>query len=317
MVNKSFRLSNGYWHKFLPNTNKFLSPQTVKIEIWEIENKNIIEKWHPGILGIKSVAFSNRGDKFVFHASLEYAISKFKIYESDTKKCINEFDIMEECTNAIFTKDDKHLIFATWDGNIYCFNIDENVLKKIFSLENNLFRHINSGEHDNLLYITSTEINAQNNNQAVGFIFEYDIFKNDGNRINFTNKRNPYEINGKINPTINGLSLNNKKLAILTSFISEENKDCRETKVYIYDTQNKKVSLVKENFKTGDMFYDNDSITWSNNGKKLAFIGLNEIFIIEDNKEQKIVTEEPTSVAFSNCDTCIAVGGGKAKLIKL
>lgn len=325
MINKTFRLSNGYWHKFLPNSNKLFSPQNIQIEVWDIEKQLKENKFHPGLFCINNITVSNNGDKFVFRGGCNYGESIFKIYQINTLGCVDEFVIMEECCNPVFTNDDENLIFGTWDGDIYYYNIKEKAYKKYFSMENHMFTLINSGKHNNIIYIASSEIGASRkllgeDNSMIGFIFEYNIRENAGRRINFNEERNPYEINGKTNPRINGLSLYKNNLAIMTSFYAgEENGNIiHESRVYIYNVNSKVVKLIKEKFKTKDVFYDLGSIVWSNDGK-LAFIGLDEIYIIdvENNSEKVIRHEKATSVEFTNCGTGIAVGGVKAKLYKI
>jgi hypothetical protein len=106
----------------------------------------------------------------------------------------------------------------------------------------------------------------------------------------------------------------------MTSFYAgeEHGNIVHESKVYIYNIDSHAVKLIKENFKTKDVFYDLGSIAWSNDGK-LSFIGLDEIYIvdIENNIEKAIKHEKATSVEFTNCGIGIAVGGTKTKLYKI
>jgi hypothetical protein len=313
MINKSFRLSNGFWHKFLPNSNRLFSPQNIPIEIWDVEKQCKEGKFNPGIYGIKSITFSNNGNYFVFHGGTDYAKSEFKIYETNTLNCIDEFKIMEECSNSKFINEDKSLIFSTWDGNIYKYDIQEKLLEKQFSMETHMFTLINNGNFYEIIYIVTSEKTNKNNN-VVPFILEYNINEKIGKKVDFTEERNPYEINGKTNARISGLALSNNNLAILTTHYSESG--LREAKSYIYDIKNKKVTLIKDKFKTKDVFYNYGCIAWNNDGNKLAFIGINEVYIvnIENNDEETIVFEKATSVEFSNCGKGLAVGGQKAKI---
>jgi WD40 repeat protein len=325
MINKTFRLSNGFWHIFLPNSNKLFSPQNIQIEIWDIERQIKEGKFHPGLFCIKNITISNNGDKFVFRGGCNYGESIFRIYQIDTLNCVDEFVLMEECCNPIFTNDDQNLIFGTWDGDIYHYNLNEKIYKKCFSMENHMFTLISSGKHNDIIYIASSEIGASRkllgvDNSLIGFISEYNIKENTQRRIDFKEDRNPYEINGQTSPRINGLSLYKNNLAIMTSFYAGTENDniVHEAKVYVYNTDTTSVKLIKENFKIKDVFYDFGSIVWSNDGR-LAFIGLDEIYIIdmENVSEKTIKHEKATSVEFTNCGTGIAVGGTKAKLYKL
>ncbi|MDR1315533.1 MAG: hypothetical protein LBK13_01560 [Spirochaetales bacterium] len=325
MINKTFRLGNGFWHAFLPNSNKLLSPQNIQIEIWDIERQVKESKFHPGLFCIKNITISNTGDKFVFRGGCTYGESIFRIYQIDTMNCIDEFVIMEECCNPVFTNDDQNLIFGTWDGNIYYYNLNEKSYRKCFSMENHIFTLINSGKHKGIIYIASSETGASRkllgaDNSLIGFISEYNIKENTHRRMDFTEERNPYQINGQTNPRISGLSLYKNNLAIMTSFYAgtENNTIVREAKVYVYNTDTKTVRLIKENFKVKDVFYDFGSIVWSNDGR-LAFIGLDEIYILdmENGFEKAVKHEKATAVEFTNCGTGIAAGGTKAKLYKL
>ena len=322
MIEKTFRLSNGFWHKFFPNSNKLFSPQNIPLEIWDIDKRAKESKWNPGVYGLENVVFSNNGDKFVIHGgwitSKAPKKSEFKIYETDTMNLIDEFFVADEkCTNPVFTNDDKHLIFGTWQGNIYNYCIDDKALTNQYSLPNHSFNLIHHGKHSEQLYIIGTRKATDSNKNPQDYIFEYNVATKNGNQIDVP----VVGISGQPYTNIRGLTLHDDKLAIMTTYYGgkENERVVHEAKVYIYDTNSKEIKLVKENFKVRDVFKYCDCITWSNGGNKLAFIGLNEVYIIdiESNYEQAIPFERPSSVAFSNCDTGIAVGGNKAKLFKM
>jgi len=324
MIKKSFRLSNGFWHRFLPNSNKLFSPQNIPLEIWDIEKQIKESKWNPEIYGIENLTFSNCGDKFVICGGWITSRpnkSEFKVYDIHTFDCIDEFVIMEKCSNPAFTKDDKNLIFCTWDGNIYCYSFVEKSLKKQFSIENYVFHSINTGKHNGVIYISGAQPRAIKDNWTVYFIFEYLIEEKNGRKLEFTDKRNPNEKVGETNLPICGLALNNNNLAIMTSKYAGkvDGINVCESKVYIYNTDSKNIKLIKENFKINESVFDElGSIVWSKDGK-LAFIGLNEIYIVDinNNLEKTIMHNKATSLEFSNCGTGIAVGGSKAKLYKI
>jgi WD40 repeat protein len=311
MINKTFRLSNGFWHKFLPNSNKLFSPQNIQIEIWDIDKQVKEGKFHPGIFCIKNIAVSNNGDKFVFRGGCKCGESIFKIYEVETLNCIGEFTVMEECCNPVFVNDDQALLFGTWEGNIYSYNFHEKISQKTFSLENCMFTLINNGKHNDIIYMSACIKASEKNNFADPFIMEYNIKENIGKRIDFSEE---------YNARLHGLALNKNKLAIMSSIYAGKENDriVHESKLYIYDVDTKIVKIIKENFRIRDVFYDLGTVVWSKDGK-LAFIGLDEIYImdIENNFENVIKFERATSVEFSNCGTGIAVGGSKAKLYKI
>jgi len=326
MIEKSFRLSNGFWHKFLPNSNKLFSPQNIPIEIWGIDKRVKEHKWNPGIYGIKNIAFTNNGDKFVISGGWTTASpnkSEFKIYDIDTFNCIDEFFIMEYCTNPKFTNDDKNIIFGTREGNIYNYCLEEKSLINQYSLEHHTFKLIHHGKHNNKLYMSATKKANGINTWAEHFIFEYDILDNKGNRIDFSDTITPYEINGKAGSSLSGLALSNNNLAILTTSYGKNEKESGEligeAKSYVYNTSTGKVTLIKEAYKIKHVFDNYSCIAWNNSGSKLAFIGLHEVYVIDNgnNSETIIPFESATSVEFSNCDTGIAVGGKKAKIFKI
>ena len=321
MIEKSFRLSNAFRHTFLPNSSRLFSPQNIQIEIWDINKRAKESKFHPGIFCMRNIEISNQGNIFVIRGGCNNGQSEFRIYETDTLNCIDEFSLMEECSNAKFTNDDKCLVFGTWSGNIYSYNIEEKKLAKQFSLENHSFNLIHNGKHNNNLYIAAVIKASEHNNYANHYILDYDIAKKTGSQICFADKINIRRSeDGKV-IQVSGLALHNKKLAILiSSYGGKENEKVVSTaKTYIYDTETKEITLIKENFKMRDVFDRHSCIAWSNSGNKLAFIGLNEVYITdtESNDEKAVPFERASSVAFSNCDMGIAVGGDKAKLFKI
>ena len=326
MIEKTFRLSNGFWHKFLPNSNKLFSPQNIPLEIWDIDKRVKERKWNPGIYGIDNIAFSNSGDIFVVCGGWTTANpnkSEFKIYDTDTLNCIDEFYLMEYCTNPKFINDDKSIIFGTREGNIYNYCLAEKSLMIKYSLINHVFHLIHHGKHSSKLYMSVTKKASEQNNWAEHFIFEYDILENKGKRIDFSDKINPYEINGKAGYGLDGLALFNNHLAILTTSYGKNEKEngelIGESKSYIYNISTGKVVLIKEGCKIKRTFDNYSCIVWNNIGSKLAFIGLHEVYVIDIvNKSETIIPfEKATSVEFSNCDTGIAVGGEKAKIFKI
>ena len=324
MINKEFRLSKGFWHRFFPNSNKLFSPQNIPLEIWDIDKRGKESKWNPGIYGIEDLTFSNKGDKFVIHGGWITSNpnkTQYKIYDIHTFDCIDEFEIMEKCSNPVFTNDDKNLMFCTNNGNIYCYNIGKKLLEKHFSIEKHMFQSINTGKHNGVIYISGAQPKAIKDNWTAYFIFEYDIEQRRGKKLEFSEKRNPNEKVEETNAHIHGLALNKNDLAIMTSIYAGnvDGQSVNESKVYVYNTDTKKIKLIKESFKIkGGVFDELGSIVWSQDGK-LAFIGLNEVYIfdMENNLEKTIIHNRATSLEFSNCGTGIAVGGSKAKLYKI
>ena len=326
MIEKSFRLSNGFWHKFFPNSNKLFSPQNIPLEIWDIGKREKENKWNPGVLGIQNITFSNNGEKFVIlggWTTQNPNKSEFKIYDSNTLDCIDEFLLHDEhCTNPKFTNDDRSLTFGTWSGDVYNYCLDEKSLVKQHSLNGHSFKMIHHGKHKNKLYMAVTKKAREQNKSVEHFILEYDILESKGNKIDFLGEVNPYEINGKMGCNLAGVALYNDSLAILTTSTSKnaDGKLTAKAKSYAFNITTGKMALIKENFEIrhGPIHY-NSCIAWSNDGSKLAFIGLNEVYIIDvvKNNETVIPFEEATSVEFSNCDTGLAVGGKKAKLFKI
>ena len=325
MINKSFRLSNGFWHKFLPNSNKLFSPQNIPIEIWDIEKRVKESKWKPDIYGIENLTFSNKGDKFIIFGGWITSRpnrSEFKIYDIDTFNCIDEFFVMERCTNPKFTDDDKNLIFGTCEGNIYYYSLERRSLTKQHSLKNHIFYSMHHGELNDQIYIDVTKPVNEHTNYAFSYVLEYDIAKKTRNPIYFTDDANAREPDDQ-SPiwSVCGLALRNEKLAVLMSSYggTEDGNVVHTAKAYVYDTQTKETTLIKEGFKIRDIFDSYGCIVWNHHGNKLAFIGLHEIYIvdIENKKEMIIPFERATSIEFSNCDTGIAAGGEKAKLFKI
>ena len=312
MIAKSFRLSNGFWHKFFPNSNKLFSPQNIPLEIWDIDKRVKENKWKPEIYCIRNLVFSNNGGQFAIRGGCTHGESQFKIYESDTLNCIGEFVLMEECTNPKFTNDDKNLIFGTQKGNIYDYSLKEKTLEKLFSLENTIFWLIHHGKHNNKLYINTSKRTDKGTEYNDDFILEYDILEKQGNKINLEEKIKPC--------LFSGLALYNNKLAIFNRRALKSETDFQIAEVYAYNIETKKVIYKKEKFNTRNRPIDlNNCIVWNNRGDKLAFIGLKEIYVIDidNNNEQVLPFDQPSSVEFSNCDTGIAIGGDKASLLKI
>ena len=321
MVLKSFRLSYGFWHRFFPNSSKLVSPQSILFEIWDIEKRVRENKWNPGITGVENVTFSNIGDKFVitggWHTSSPNK-STLRIYDADTLNCIDEFSLMEPCSNPKFTCDDKNLIFGTREGKIYDYCLEEKTLTAIYSLEGHMINLIHHGKHNNRLYVSATKVANEQNNWAEDFILEYNIEEHRGRKINFADENSIYKLLGQPGGRLSGLSLFGENLAILTTRYYD--KVASEAKTHIYNTASGKLALVKENFKvSSDPFDENSCIVWNNSGNKLAFIGVEEVYVvdIESNSETAIQFENATSVEFSNCGMGLAVGGEKAKLFKI
>ena len=324
MIEKSFRLSNGFWHVFFPNSNKLFSPQNIPLEIWDIDKRVKECKWNPGIYGIKNIVFSSSGDKFVIKGGwvTNRARTECYVFETDSLNCIDEFSISVKCTNVKFTNNDKNLVFGTWYGDIYDYCLETKVLTKQFTLsEAYKFNLIHHGESNNKLYFSATKI-ATEHESWFYFIFEYDVAEKTGKTMYFNDITAPFEKDGKTyNTSIQGLTLHNENLAILaTVYGGEIDGDMVDNaKVYVYNIGTKETILIKENFKTPTIFARESSIAWNNTGSKLAFIGFYEVCIIdfESGKETTIPFEKATSVAFSNCDKGLAVGGNKAKLFKI
>ena len=327
MIEKSFRLSSGFRHSFFPNSNKLFSPQNIPIEIWDVAKRAKESKWNPGVYGIQNITFSNRGDKFVICGGWTNANpnkSEFKIYDTDTLDCIDEFALMgEHCTNPKFTNDDKNFIFGTWKGDVYAYCLDKKSLTVPYSMNGHTFGLIHHGKHNGILYMATTKIANEQSNWAERFILAYNVSENKGSRIDFIGEVNPYEINGKAGCDLAGLAMFNCNLAILTTYYGKAEREndelIKKAKSYVYNIATGKVALIKEDYKIECMFDNYSCIVWSNNGNKLAFIGLHEVYIIdiESNNETIIPFEGATSVEFSNCGMGLAVGGKKAKLFKI
>ena len=325
MISKSFRLSNGFWHKFLPNSSKLFSPQNIPIEIWDVDKRARESKWHPGIYGMENLTVSNHGDKFVILGGWITSRpnkSEFKVYDINTLECVDEFFVMEKCTNPKFTYDDKNLIFGTWEGIVYKYCFQEKRLTKQFVLENHMFDLAHHGKLNNHLYAAVTKQVDEHNEHPFSFVLEYNVAEKTGKQIYFTDDANAREPDDQ-SPrwSVCGLALHNEKLAVLMSSYggTEGGNLVHIAKLYMYDTKTKETTLIKEGFKIRDIFDDYGSIVWNHRGNKVAFIGLHEVYIIaiENSTEITLPFERATSVEFSNCDTGIAVGGEKAKMFKI
>lgn len=324
-MNKSFRLSKGFWHKFLPNSNKLFSPQNIPIEIWDIDKRTKESKWNPGIYGIENLTVSNKGDKFVILGGWITSRpnrSEFKIYKTDTFNCVDEFSIMEKCTNPKFTHDDKNLIFGTWEGILYRYSLEEKKLTKQFAWDNHMFELTHHGKLDNQLYAAVTRQSSEHNDNPFSFVFEYDVVEKTGNPVYFHGNGDTRKSDSQtVKWSVCGLALHKEKLAVLLASYGgkEDNNVIHHAKAFIYNVKTKEITLLKQGFKIRDVFDDYGSIVWNHRGNKLAFIGLHEIHVIdmENHDEMTIPFERATSVEFSNCDTGIAVGGEKAKIFKV
>jgi len=325
MIEKSFRLSNGFWHKFFPNSNKLFSPQNIPLEIWDIDKRIKESKWNPGVYGMENIAFSNSGDKFVICGG--WITSKpnkteFRIYDANTLDCIDEFSLMEKCTNPLFTNDDNSLIFGTWEGNLYSYCLGEKTLTAQFTLKKHMFNLTHHGRCNDKIYASVTKKSDEQNNYAYDFVLEYDIANKVGTPVHFVDDANTHKMGDK-SPVwqIDGLALQNNKLAVMTMTYGgiENGNAFNNASVYLYDTETKKTTLIKENFKASGIFDNYGCITWNNNGSKLTFIGLDEVYVfdVENSCETAMPFERATSVEFSNCGTGLAVGSKKAKLLKI
>lgn len=335
-MKKQRNLSKGFWHKFVPNSTKLISPQNIKLEIWDLKIHKIIEKWHPKIFCIHNCAFNQSGEKFILFGGCVGNESEFKIYDTKTFELLNEFWFPEQCCNAIFSLDDDTFIFGTWEGNIYKVNINDKIImsETITKIDNKTFKDYKVSDENKIkllnienTMITLTESNTKNifffvvSPKSLGktkdshllsdYILIYDLKTNETKEIKLPIEEKRY--------VITGLKFHNNKLAILkTNYGGEEKgKVFHNADLYIFDLQKNDLHLIKNNFQIRDVYSKVECLAWSIEDK-LSYITLNEVVIVDtlnNNNETTIEIERPTSVEFSNNGKQLAIGAEKKAII--
>ncbi len=333
------RLSKGFWHKFIPNSTKLISPQNIKLEIWDLNTKKIIDKWDPEISCIRNCAFNKSGNKFILSGGCCGNESEFKIYNTVTFELLNKFWFPEQVGNAVFNVDDDFFVFGTWEGNIYKVKINDKIIldetktkigtktfkdyvvspkskNKLLHIENSMIKFCETDmDNENIFFVVSPKSLSRTTdlNLLSDYVLVYNLKDNSTSEIKLPIEKNRYQIAG--------LKYYNRKLAIMTTVYGGKENDnvFHYANLFIYDLEEERLHIIKEDFKIRDVFSEAQSLSWNAEGK-LAFISLNEV-IITDTKnnfeETRITIDRPTSVEFSEDGKLLAVGGKKAILYKM
>lgn len=281
---KFIRLSKGFWHEFLPN-QQLLSPQNIKIEIWNWLDKKIIDRWHPQVFCVGHCAVSPTGSRFALVGGCDYESSEISIFNSETKENNGFLTLNEKIRNATFGANDKTLYLATHEGNLYELNIgNELILNHLYKKDKTLLTQIKYDTENHQLFIIACPTKNKNPN-AKDFVFIYHL---DNQTIT--------EIYLPDNSTqnIKCIEYFNGKLAILTEKYTGETADgvaFSNAQIYIFDVQKNAFIFVSDNFEIKSVFADSQGLAWSKNGI-LASIGLNEIFLLDSKNNFSIFEVE-------------------------
>ena len=339
MNKKPKRLSKGFWHKFIPNTSKLISPQNIKFEIWDLETHKIIEKCDPKVFCIRNCAFNQSGNKFILSAGCTANESEFKIYDTNTFELLNEFWFPEQSGNAVFNVEEDAFIFGTWDGNVYKIGINDKIIlnetktkidnktykdytvspennNKLLHVENSMILWAETDmDNQNIFFVVSPKSLGKTTdlNLLSDYILVYNLKTQSQTEI-----RLPIEDE---RCKITGIKYHNEKLAIMKSVYGGKENDnvVHNADLYIFNSKNGHLQAIKERFKIRDVFANTQSLSW-NTDEKLASISLSEVIIIDtkNNFEEIVIPfDRPTSVEFSEDGKSIAIGGDKAVLYKL
>lgn len=333
------RLSKGFWHKFIPNTSKLISPQTMKFEIWDLETHKIIEKWDPKVYCISNCAFNQSGNKFILSAGCMGGESEFRIYDTNTFELLNEFWFPEQSGNAVFNVEGDAFIFGTWDGNVYKIGINDKIIlnetkikidnktykdytvspennNKLLHVEDSMITRTETGmESQNIFFVVSPKYGNRTTkiNLFSDYILVYNLKTQSQTEIRLPIEDKIYKITG--------MKYHNGKLAIMKSVCGEKENGyiVNNADLYIFNFNNGDLQAIKESFKIRDVFANAQTLSW-NRDEKLASIALSEVSIIDtkNNFEEIVIPfDKPTSVEFSEDGKLIAIGGDKAALYKL
>jgi len=337
MNKKAVRLSKGFWHKFIPNSDKLISPQNIKFEIWDLNTHKIIEKWKPKMYCIRYCAFNKAGDKFILSGSESADESKFQIYNADTFELINEFWFPEQSDNAIFCSEDDSFIFGTWEGNVYKVGLNDKIIltetktkidgetfkdyavsdennNKLLHIKNAMINLTEADTDNNTVFFVVAPIKAKENLHLLSdYILGYNLKTKTKTEIRLPLSEERYRIAS--------IKYHQGKLAIMKKVYGgkENGNVVHNADLFVFDLENKNLKTIKERFKIRDVFANAQILSWSINGK-LAFISLNEIIITDtenDYNETAVAFDRPTSVEFSEDGKSIAIGGDKAVLYSL
>lgn len=329
-MKKPIKLSKGFWHKFIPNSDRLISPQNIKFEIWDLTIHKIIEKWHPEIFCIRNCAFNKSGTKFILSGGCNGNESKFKIYNTNNFELINEFWLPEQSHNAVFNTEEDTFVFGTWEGNLYKVNINDKIVltETITKIDKKTFKEYKvSDENNNKLLsiensmITLTETDFEDNvfvvvtPKSLGEITDLHLLS-DYILIHNLKTKTTREIKLPVEQEryrITGIKCHNNKLAILkTRYGGEENNSSfNNAELYIFDLEKNILQLLKKNFKVRDVYSNNQCLSW-NSEDKLSFITLDKVVIIDTLKnyeETTILADKPTSVEYSENGKLLAIGG--------
>lgn len=328
---KPTRLSKGFWHQFVPHTDKLFSPQNIKIEIWDLSCKKIINRWHPQVFCVRNCAFDKLGTRFVLQGGCSASENYLTVYHTESLEQIKQFHIPEHTTNAIFNLQEDTLFFASWEGNLYKLPLatDLKLDKSTQLIDNQKFTDFFIDKENDILLLHETDtmflvldsdgkerifiVRCSTGNSPRYGIVSYHITEKTTEILNFSTENIE---------KISCIKYFEGKLAILTT--QYEGKKDDETSfsvanLYIYDLKTHKNTCIKANFEVKSIFSDAEALCCHSSGK-LAVIGLNEIFVLDTQNEYattEISAHYPTSVVFSDCGNLIAIGGEKAVLVQL
>jgi hypothetical protein len=324
MNKKTRRLSSGFWHKFIPNTTKLISPQNIKFEIWDLQTHKIIEKWNPDLPCANICEFSKSGKRFVISAHPKFYRSDFKIYDTSTFKPINQFSFPETSCHPIFISNEDRIVFGTHKGNVYEVDIskksisDKNDIHKLFQTKESMVMHVEKDSTGQFLFFAVRPFDtAPPELRQIHLLSDYILCYNIQTQER-TEIRLP--VSGKIYH-ITCSKFHNKKLAIMRCTYAGMLNDriVHDAELYIYDLVSGQMQLVRENFKLRETFEGDQTVSWSTDSK-LAFISLNEVVMLDTKNKGEEVTipfHKPSSVEFSAEGKFLAIGGDKAILYKV
>lgn len=312
---KSFRLNQGFWHAFVPGTDLLISPQNIKLELWDLAQRKIVQKVHPNMFCLRGKPdFSLDGRFFAFRGGCEYKQSWIRIYETESFLEQAGFVVHEEVENPLFSLDGQSLYFATWEGRLYRFDRISREMEIILSIGDSFMGPMCLDPSRQSLYIP-TVIRAGEGRE---YFYQCISIVNIPTRTIRELRLNDITPGKSPSPPILGSAFKNSGLAVLTTRHGDtaDKEAAKVACLYIYDATSESLELIWEDLVLPDIFSNSSALSWSSAGL-LACIGLDCVYLFDsqnDYVKTSIPFDRACSVIFSPCGSMLAVGGKKARL---
>jgi hypothetical protein len=313
MILKSHRLSNAFVHYFIPESGKLLSPQNIKIELWDLTARKIEAKFHPGLFCISAIAFSKNGDFFVCRGGCYANNSEFGIYDTATLQRVSAFSIAEDACNPVVSADARYIYFGTSEGNLFRHEIASGKLDKVLQFDQCMISVLaTDSRRERLAFVVRPIVRTGENWPDADFILIHDLATQRTERADVPLAQSDW---------IRGVAMTNDNLSCMVDKIGMfvAGSGVTIASLYVLALPDKNVVYRKEEFMVRDTFSTNCCMSWSAD-ERLTFIGLDEVFVLDMKNGEPAMAipfPRPSSVSFSNCGTAVAIGGDKAMLCKL